>query len=83
MKLGTYKYKHAIAVYPVPVFETFSLRVEILAETDKSFKVRYMEFHASGAKPDTVTWVARRKVKVDSPAFIGRPAPARLPYKDD
>lgn len=76
MRKGTYFYSHGY-----PTLKGYSLRVEVIGETAKSYRVRYLGFHANGAPPGTVTWVALRKVKIDGEAF--KPTfDIRKPYKD-
>lgn len=82
--IGTYYYAALINLYPVKVFGPCKMRVEIIAETPKSYKIRYKEPHANGAAVGTETWVQRKHVKTDdgnTHAPIDKDV--RLPYKDN
>lgn len=82
MKLATYRYSYAVARFPVLQLSRFTLRVEVLDEKKNRYKVRFMQFHADGRKPNTVAWVKKSSVELDKV----EPAPTieiRLPYKDD
>ena len=62
MKRGLYLYT---MFHPVDNSRTnYSLRVEIIGETVKSYRVRYLSYHQNGNGPGYVTWVRRRKVKL-------------------
>lgn len=81
-KLGTYRYSYALEVWPSVTLHNFSMRVEVLATKSGRHKIRFMDFHADGRGPDTVTWVTTAKVKLDTPE--APPAiDVRLPYADD
>lgn len=85
MKLGTYRYSFALAVYPRLVLHVYTLRVEVLEEKNGRYKVRFMEFHADQRPPNTVTWVKTTSVKVDGQIEIdfNPKGGGWLPYKDD
>lgn len=83
---GTYFYTHAAKVYPTVELASYSLRVEVIDQTAKSYKIKYLEFHANGARPGTTAWVQKRKVKLDGEAVKPErqydPELIRKPYKD-
>ena len=60
------------------------IRVEVIGETPKSYKVRSLEFSGNGWRPGYETFVLKKNVRLgDEP----RPAAShayrtRLPYKD-
>lgn len=85
MKLGTYKYSYAVAVFPRLQLSRFSLRVEVLEEKNGRYKVRFMEYHADQRPPNTVTWVKTTSVKLDGQIEIdfNPKGGGWLPYKDD
>jgi len=39
------------------------IRVEVLGESAKSYRIKYLEFHANGSRPGTVTWVRKNKIE--------------------
>ena len=62
-----------------------TMRVEIIGESAKSYHVKYLEFHANGSRPGTLSWVRKDKLKIDQAAEV-RPAAqveVRLPYKEN
>lgn len=59
-------------------FRAWQMRVEIVGETAKSYKVRYLEPHANGTRPGAIAWVRKTNI---TPKV--RPAVNDwLPYKD-
>lgn len=86
MRCGFYFYSYAVEVYPVLRLQVFRMRVEVLAETEKRYQVRYMDCHENGKdRPGSEHWVTKRKVKLDEPAPEAQDEPReiRKPYKDD
>lgn len=103
-KLGTYTYKRYLGQAQHrsgrtnPVFELLTLRVEIVDETQRKYRVKYLGFHASGEQPGGLHWVGKDKVKLDEVRLLtgivgdttNHAAPSsridfdniRLPYKD-
>lgn len=63
--LGTYYFKYAIEVHPVVRLRETSMRVEIVAETEKRYRVKYLNWHPTGARPGSLHWVQKRKVRFD------------------
>lgn len=61
-----------------------TMRVEIISESAKSYHIKYLEFHANGSRPGTLTWVRKDKIKIDQTAEVREAAQVevRLPYKD-
>jgi len=67
-------------------YTVHTMRVEVLGETEKSYKIRFKEFHTNGARPGTVIWARKRNILFTD----GTPAAQtgsgikniRLPYKD-
>jgi len=89
---GIYKYNHrrVISAFPYYEYVGFMLRVEVLAELPKTYKVKYLGFHANGAPPGTITNVRKRSVTLEGVAIKPAPEPRqydpeliRKPYKDD
>lgn len=78
---GVYGYKQLTSYYPTRVFSFFTLRVEILEQTDTRFKVKFLQSHADGRKPGTVASVKRKSVKIDK--VVQTELFNRLPYKDN
>lgn len=82
---GKYKYNFRQAINDFPYYEYVghTLRVEVLAELPKTYKVKYLGFHAKGAPPGTITNVRKRSVTLD---VVAPPEPKqyeiRKPYKD-
>lgn len=81
---ASYLYRHAVGQYPDFEYVGYSMRVEVLGET---YKIKYLEFHANGAPPGTITNVRKRSVTLDE---APKPEPRqydpeliRKPYKDD
>ena len=62
MKRGTYHY--TVRNPQDLTYTRHFLAVEILEETVKSYRVRYLSYHQNGNGPGYVTWVQRRHVKV-------------------
>lgn len=65
------------------------IKVEIIGESDKSYRIKYLEPGTFGQHVGTVKWVRKRNVKnivETNVATNVRPAPRfeeiRLPYKD-
>lgn len=62
MKRGLYLYT---MFYPSDNSRTnHTLPVEIIGETVKSYRVKYLSYHQNGNGPGYTTWVCRRKVKL-------------------
>lgn len=87
---GKYNYRHAVGQYPDFEYVGYSMRVEVLGETAKTYKIKYLEFHANGAPPGTITNVRKRNVVLEGVAIKPAPEPRqydpeliRKPYKDD
>lgn len=61
-----------------------TMRVEVIGESAKSYHVKYLEFHANGSRPGTLSWVRKDKIKIDQVAEVRQAAAVevRLPYKD-
>ena len=84
MRKGTYTYTKTVQMYPTPQYAPQEMRVEVIGETDKSYNVKYLEFHANGRRPGSTAWVQKRKVKIDGETG-GRqidPETIRKPYKE-
>ena len=88
---GKYNYRHAVGSYPNFEYVGYTMRVEVLGETPKMYKVKYLEFHANGAPPGTITNVQKRNVMLEGGLTKGTtheprqydPELIRKPYKDD
>lgn len=71
-------------------YTAHSLRVEIIGESEKSYRVRYLEPGSYGAYVNTVKWVRKRNISniSDTGSAAGNvrrtphPEEIRLPYKD-
>ena len=84
MKLATYRYSYAVAVYPRLQLSIFTLRVEVLEEKGDRTKVRFMQYHADKRPPNTLTWVKTASLQMDETEQKEAPTrDIRLPYKDD
>lgn len=91
-KLGTYTYKQFTGQVLdtrhnryKPTFAICTMRVEVVDETQRKYRVKYNGFHANGARPGTLAWVGKEKVKLDAEEPPTPTAPrgeVRLPYKD-
>ncbi len=82
MRKGTYYYRR----YDFNGgYTRLSLRVEILAETERCYRIKYLEFHADGSRPGTIIRARKKNVRPDE-GWIVRKSPSpeniRLPYKD-
>lgn len=76
MKTGTYTYR--VTDYRGGYTDQ-SVRVVVVGETAKSYKVKLLGFGANGTRPGHVTHVRKKAVSLFPAAPI---APPRLPYKD-
>jgi hypothetical protein len=65
MKTGTYTYKHPMYKHASRAYQTFVMRVRVVAEKANKYQVAYLGFHASGAEPYTLHWVRKDKVRLD------------------
>lgn len=95
MEIATYKYQRMTGVYPFKKFEVFNMKVEIIDDTGKRLRVKFLGYHADGRTPGTVIMVERKSVKrvgdrplsdTVSKLNIFRdydPDLIRKPYKDD
>lgn len=65
-------------------YKPHTMGVEVVGESPKSYQIKYLEFHANGSRPGTLTWVRKNKVKLDQVAEVRTAAHVdiRLPYKD-
>lgn len=82
MKTATYHYR----TYDYQGgYNPHTMRVEVIGESAKSYHIKYLEFHANGSRPGTLTWVRKDKVKIDQAAEVRPAAPVevRLPYKEN
>lgn len=62
---------------------THTTSVEIIGETDKSYKVRFLGFGINGTRPGYETYVRKKAVTVSSAAPVPPKLTGyRLPYKD-
>lgn len=86
-KLGTYNYDQWVYGRGGKKTEPRTLRVEVVGEFPNHYRVKYLGFHASGAKPGTFHTVRKDKVVLDAPEeprkFAPRVTDIRLPYKDN
>lgn len=83
MKTATYHYK--LSDYRGG-YTSHSVKVEIIGESEKSYRVRYLEPGTFGQYAGTVKWVRKRSVVIADAEVTVRtpahPAEIRLPYKD-
>lgn len=83
MKTATYRYK--LSDYRGG-YTSHSVKVEIIGESEKSYRVRYLEPGTFGQYAGTVKWVRKRSVVIADAGVTVRtpahPAEIRLPYKD-
>ena len=59
---ATYRYRVGVGPYPFMRYDTHYMRVEVLGETPKCYRVKYLDCHANGARPGTVTLVRKQNV---------------------
>lgn len=95
MEIATYTYLRKEGVYPNHYWVAHKLKVEIIDDTGKRLRVKFLGYHADGRTPGTVTTVERKSVKrvgdrplsdTVSKLNIFRdydPELIRKPYKDD
>lgn len=94
--LARYYYKVPTGVYPTVTYEPHSMRVEIIDETPKMYKVKYLDYHHNGAPPGYVTKVLKKNIRREGwkealpgrtlstgAKYIPDPEDIRKPYKDD
>lgn len=88
-RLGTYRYCVFIARYPSKQYRVERMPVDILAETDKRYQVRYRLPHANGSPAGHITWVHKRNVQElnktenkTAKTYAPDIEDVRLPYKD-
>lgn len=83
MKTATYHYR--LSNYQGG-YTSHSIKVEIIGETEKSYRVRYLEPGTFGQYAGTVKWVRKRSVVITDVKVTVRPpthpVEIRLPYKD-
>lgn len=84
MKTATY---HYILSNYRGGYTNHSVKVEIIGESEKSYRVRYLEPGTFGQHVDTVKWVRKRNVRDIKGMAVDvrttpRPEEIRLPYKD-
>lgn len=86
---GLYTYKHPTYVSGIRTYVEHQMRVSIEREKGNRYQVKYLGFHASGVAVNTLHWVRKDRVKLDSPAdeaaaptMKALPDNYRLPYKD-
>lgn len=85
MKNGTYKYKHPTYNGGVRTYVEYEMRVTVVNQRANKYQVKYLGFHASGAAVNSLHWVRKDKVRLDTPEPIIITPPARdirLPYID-
>lgn len=91
MKRGTYHYtvwhpsSYLGGKFRLPYFTKHNLRVEVVDETDKSYKVKFLAFHEDGRAPGTIARAKKEKVTLDetAPREVSPDREIKLPYKDD
>lgn len=83
MKTATYHYR--LSNYQGG-YTSHSIKVEIIGETEKSYRVRYLEPGTFGQYAGTVKWVRKRSVVITDVKVtvrtLAHPVEIRLPYKD-
>lgn len=81
--LGRYAYSHLLPNFSTHAqFQRYTMRVMVESETDKYYHIRFLEYHADGRRPGTLSRVRKNKVTLDAPEVKDAP-PIRLPYKDN
>lgn len=87
-QLGTYTYKQfagnlldALHNRMVPTFNTHQMRVQVIGETQRKYKVRYLGLHANGTRVGHETWVGKTKVALDRPELFPREDDAAIRAK--
>lgn len=80
---GNYFYLTLITLYPTPRYDSHKMRVEVIGETNASYRVRYLERHANGAPIGTVATVRKKNVKLDPKPKTVDPELIRKPYVDN
>lgn len=80
---ATYYYLHPVETYPVATYIKLRMRVEILGETPKGYKIKYLGKSANnGRGPGYITSVRKRSIVLDGQPNAPDIEDVRLPYKD-
>lgn len=62
--LGTYTFKFPVSVYPHLVLKAWTIRVDVLAQNDTRYYVKYLQPHPNGAKAGTCHRVLKKSVTI-------------------
>lgn len=78
---------NAMYLFKVPDFQGgyfgHAVRVEVIGETNKSYRIKFLEFGPNGHRPGDVTCVSKKSVRFDNPVFAAKEnITYRLPYAD-
>lgn len=96
MNLARYYYKVAQGTFPDLVYVPYNMRVEIIGETTKMYKIKYLDYHHNGAPPGHTTKVLKKNIRREGwkealpgrtlsngAKYIPDSEDIRKPYKDD
>lgn len=78
MEIATYRYQRVTGVYPVHSYVWYEMKVEILEDTGKRLRVKFLGYHADGRPPGSVTTVEYKSVKRANVVDVGK-----TPTKED
>lgn len=86
-EFGTYTYQHPVYDTGGRVYNTFTMRVEIVGAKGNRHHIRYLGQHANGAALNSLHWVRKDKVAIDGEPVVQSAMrklldTPRLPYKD-
>lgn len=83
MKIGLYKYLVLTNPgNPDKVYEPYSVKVEILDEYEKQYRVKLLGYHKDGRAPGSVMLVYKKRVVFPKRVDLPKPGPRPDHYKD-
>lgn len=63
MEIATYRYQHATGFYPVKTFTWYEMKVELIEDTGKRWRIKFLGYHADRRGPGTITTVDYKSIK--------------------
>lgn len=62
---------------------SLTARVEVVGETAKSYRIKFLEFGPNGHRPGDITCVSKRSIRFTGATSTKKNVTYRLPYADN